>query len=114
MPKALERLGLGIPLRRPDSSPTYCAALVEALAKHMLFMHQQIPCTYDELRRSVGVEEMVREAREADPRRAVRDAIATARADVKGALEGADAPETGIDEVPVSATIRQHREPLTP
>ena len=45
---------LGVPLRRPDASPVFCAALVEGLAKHILYMHQQIPCTYDELERSVA------------------------------------------------------------
>lgn len=45
---------LGVPLRRPDASPVFCAALVEGLAKHVLYMHQQIPCTYDELERSVA------------------------------------------------------------
>ena len=45
---------LGIPLRRPDASPVFCSALVEGLAKHILYMHQQIPCSYDELQRSVA------------------------------------------------------------
>ena len=54
MPKELERMMLGIPLRRPDASPLFCAALVEGLAKHTLYMHQQIPCSYDELQRSVA------------------------------------------------------------
>lgn len=54
MPRELERMMLGIPLRRPDASPLFCAALVEGLAKHILYMHQQIPCSYDELQRSVA------------------------------------------------------------
>ena len=54
MPRELERMMLGIPLRRPDASPVFCSALVEGLAKHILYMHQQIPCSYDELQRSVA------------------------------------------------------------
>ena len=53
MPKQMERHALGIPLRHPDASPAFRAAIVQALVKNMLFMHQQIPCTYDELRNAV-------------------------------------------------------------
>ena len=58
---------LGVPLRRPNASPVFCAALVEGLAKHILYMHQQIPCSYDELRRSVPPRAAEDEADEDEP-----------------------------------------------
>ena len=33
MPRELERMMLGVPLRRPDASPVFCAALVEIFAE---------------------------------------------------------------------------------
>ena len=80
MPRELERMMLGVPLRRPDASPIFCAALVEGLTKHILYMHQQIPCTYDELERSVAPPPPEEDGEEEPVSRVRRPTIASRKA----------------------------------